>query len=71
MIFRNDVKRTDEQFGIFGEATFDIVPDLLSITGGARYYNVAVDFEGTANSSFCNAGAAEDANAFGTNLTDL
>ena len=71
VIFRNDVKRTDEQFGIFGEATFDIVPDVLSITGGARYYNVAVDFEGTANSSFCNAGAAEDANAFGTNLSDL
>ena len=71
VIFRNDVKRTDEQFGIFGEATFDIVPDVLSITGGARYYDVAVDFEGTANSSFCNAGAAEDANAFGTNLSDL
>ena len=71
VIFRNDVKRTDEQFGIFGEATFDIVPDLLSITGGARYYHVAVDFEGTANSSFCNAGAAQDANAFGTNISDL
>ncbi|MFK4003488.1 TonB-dependent receptor [Qipengyuania sp. NPDC077563] len=71
VIFRNDVKRTDEQFGIFGEATFYIVPDVLSITGGARYYDVAVDFEGTANSSFCNAGAAEDANAFGTNLSDL
>ena len=71
VIFRNDVKRTDQQFGIFGEATFDLVPDLLSITGGARYYNVEVDFEGTANSSFCNAGAAQDANAFGTNLSDL
>ena len=71
VIFRNDVKRTDQQFGIFGEATIDLVPDLLSITGGARYYNVEVDFEGTANSSFCNAGAAQDANAFGTNLSDL
>lgn len=71
VIFRNDVRRTDEQFGIFGEATFDLLPDLLSITGGARYYNVAVDFEGGANGSFCNAGAAEDANAFGTNLSDL
>ncbi|WP_156841015.1 TonB-dependent receptor [Novosphingobium aquimarinum] len=70
-IFRNDVKRTDKQFGIFGEASFDVVPDLLSVTLGARYYDVEVDFEGTANSSFCNAGAAQDANAFGTNISDL
>lgn len=71
VIFRNDVKRTDEQFGIFGEASFDVVPDLLTLTAGARYYDIEVDFEGTANSSFCNAGAAEDANAFGTNISDL
>ena len=51
--FRNDVKRTDEQFGIFGEASFDIIPDVLTITGGARYYNVQVDLEGAATSSFC------------------
>ncbi|PEQ12600.1 TonB-dependent receptor [Novosphingobium sp. PC22D] len=70
-IFRNDVKRTDRQFGIFGEASFDVVPDLLTVTLGARYYDVEVDFEGTANSSFCNAGAAQDANAFGTNISDL
>ncbi|XAP79308.1 TonB-dependent receptor plug domain-containing protein [Citromicrobium bathyomarinum] len=70
-IFRNDVKRTDRQIGVFGEASFDVVPDLLTATFGARYYNVEVDFEGTANSSFCNAGAAEDQNAFGTNLSDL
>jgi|TARA_R100000049_G_scaffold2814_1_gene6242 outer membrane receptor protein involved in Fe transport len=70
-IFRNDVKRTDRQIGVFGEASFDVVPDLLTATFGARYYNVEVDFEGTANSAFCNAGAAEDQNAFGTNLSDL
>ncbi|WP_226636597.1 TonB-dependent receptor [Novosphingobium profundi] len=68
--FRNDIKRSDEQFGIFGEASYDLVPDLLSVTLGARYYNVAVDLKGTANSSFCNAGGT-DANAFGTNLSDL
>ena len=71
VIFRNDVKRTDDQFGIFGEASFDVVRDLLTLTFGARYYDVEVDFEGTANSSFCNSGAAEDANAFGTNISDL
>ncbi|NCP24340.1 MAG: TonB-dependent receptor [Erythrobacter sp.] len=71
VIFRNDIRRTDQQFGIFGEASFDIIEDLLSITAGARYYDIEVDFEGTANSSFCNAGAAQDADAFGTNLSDL
>ena len=70
-IFRNDIRRTDEQFGIFGEVSFDVVPDLLSVTFGARYYDVEVDFEGSANGSFCNSGAAEDANAFGTNISDL
>ena len=70
-IFRNDVKRTDRQIGVFGEASFDIVPDLLTAAIGARYYNVEVDFQGTANSAFCNAGAAEDQNAFGTNISDL
>ncbi|UAB78037.1 TonB-dependent receptor [Erythrobacter sp. SCSIO 43205] len=70
-IFRNDIRRTDEQFGIFGEAKFDVVPDLLSVTLGARYYDVEVDFEGSANGSFCNSGAAQDANAFGTDISDL
>jgi outer membrane receptor protein involved in Fe transport len=70
-IFRNDIRRTDEQFGIFGEASFDVVPDLLSVTFGARYYDVEVDIEGSANGSFCNSGAAQDANAFGTDISDL
>jgi len=51
--FRNDVKRTDRQIGIFGEAAFEIVPDTLTITGGARYYDVEVDLEGAATSAFC------------------
>ncbi|QZD88727.1 TonB-dependent receptor [Qipengyuania aurantiaca] len=70
-IFRNDIRRTDKQFGIFGETSVDIVPDLLTFTGGIRYYNVRVDFEGSANSSFCNSFSAEDQNAFGTNISDL
>lgn len=71
VIFRNDIRRTDEQFGIFGEASFDIVPDLLTATVGARYYDIEVDFEGSANSSFCNSFSATDQDAFGTNITDL
>ncbi|MDT8279679.1 MAG: TonB-dependent receptor plug domain-containing protein [Erythrobacter sp.] len=70
VIFRNDVRRTDEQFGLFGEAAFDIVPDLLTLTLGARYYDVDVDLEGGANGSFCNT-SGTDENAFGTNISDL
>ncbi len=69
VIFRNDVKRTDEQFGFFGEATYDILPELLSLTIGARQYDVKVDMEGSANGSFGNYSI--DKNAFGTNISDL
>ena len=54
VIFRNDIRRTDQQFGLFGEASVDVVPDLLTVTAGLRYYNVEVDLEGSANSSFFN-----------------
>ena len=69
-IFRNDIRRTDEQLGIFGEGTFDIT-DQFSLTLGARYYDNTVDLEGTANSSFCNLFSQEDRNAFGTDINDL
>lgn len=69
-IFRNDVLRTDKQTGLFGELTYDILPDNVSVTLGARSYDVEVDLAGTANSSFCNQGAS-DANAFGTDINDL
>ena len=68
-IFRNDVRRTDKQWGIFGEVSFDIVPDQLTLTLGSRYYDVKVDLEGSANSSFCNS-FQPDANAFGTDISD-
>lgn len=70
VIFRNDVRRTDEQLGVFGEATLDI-NDAFALTFGARYYDIEVDFDGSANSSFCNLGQTEDANAFGTDISDL
>ena len=70
-IFRNDILRTDEQFGIFGEAAFDIIPDTLTITGGLRYYDVAVDLVGSANSSFFNRAdiTTVDVQRAGTNLS--
>ncbi|MFW5633511.1 MAG: TonB-dependent receptor [Erythrobacter sp.] len=69
-IFRNDIRRTDEQFGLFGEASIDILPDLLTVTLGARYYDIEVDLEGGANGSFCNT-SGTDEDAFGTNIGDL
>ncbi len=69
-IFRNDIRRTDEQFGLFGEAAVDIVPDLLTVTLGARYYDIEVDLEGGANATFCNTSGVDE-DAFGTNISDL
>ncbi len=70
VIFRNDIRRTDEQLGFFGEVNFDLIPDTLTLTFGTRYYDIDVDFEGGANSSFCN-GFQPDADAFGTDISDL
>ncbi|MEL6857606.1 MAG: TonB-dependent receptor [Pseudomonadota bacterium] len=68
VIFRNDVLRTDEQLGVFGEATFDVT-DQFAVTLGARWYDIEVDLEGSANSSFFNLGQTDDAQAFGTNIS--
>ena len=74
-IFRNDIKRTDEQLGIFGELSYD-VSDELSFTVGARYYDIEIDFDGSAGGSFYNfCGSANptcvDAQVFGTDIADL
>ncbi|WP_404710277.1 TonB-dependent receptor [Sphingomonas sp. MMS24-J13] len=37
--FGEDVKRGYRQFAFFGSVDFDIIPDVLTITGGTRYYN--------------------------------
>ncbi len=68
--FRNDVLRTDKQFGIFGETTFDF-SDQFALTLGARYYDVEVDLKGSANSSFFNLFADSDQQVFGTNISAL
>ncbi len=68
--FRNDFLRTDEQFGIFGEGTFDL-SDQFALTVGARYYDIEVDLKGTANSSFCNLFSGIDRDRFGTDVNDL
>ncbi len=71
VIFRNDVRRTDEQLGLFGEFSVDVWPEFVTLTFGARYYDVEVDLEGSANSSFFNSGAAVDQQRAGTDISDL
>ena len=68
VIFRNDIRRTDKQLGVFGEATYDF-NDEFAITLGARWYDIEVDLEGSANSSFYNLGATEDQQRAGTNIS--
>lgn len=70
VIFRNDVRRTDEQKGVFGELSYDL-SEQFSVTVGARWYDIEVDLDGSANSSFCNSFSAADVNAFGTDISDL
>jgi outer membrane receptor protein involved in Fe transport len=69
-VFRNDVRRSDEQYAFFGEVSYDFT-DKLSATFGARYYDIEVDLEGGANATFCNPFFVGDQNSFGTNITDL
>ena len=70
VIFRNDIRRTDNQFGVFGELGIDL-SEQFSLTLGARNYEIEVDLEGSANSSFGNAAGPgrSDAQRFGTNIS--
>jgi len=67
-IFFNDIKRTDDQKGIFGEVSMD-VSETSELTIGARWYDIEVDFEGSANSSFGNGFGNTDQQKFGSNLS--
>jgi outer membrane receptor protein involved in Fe transport len=50
--FFNDVTRRDRQVAAYGEVSFDIIPDKLTVTGGARYYDEKASMTGSSNSSF-------------------
>ncbi len=50
--FFNDVKRRDKQFAVYGEASFDIVPEKLTVTGGFRYYDERASINGSSQTSF-------------------
>ena len=49
--FFNDIQRKDKQFAAYGEASFDIVPEKLILTGGLRYYNEKASINGSSNDS--------------------
>ena len=68
VIFFNDIRRTDEQRGVFGELSF-ATSDSSELTLGARWYDIEVDFEGSANSSFYNGFGNPDTQQFGSNLS--
>ena len=68
VIFWNDIRRTDEQKGVFGEVSYDL-SDTAELTLGARWYDIAVDLEGSANSSFYNFNAASESSCCGANLS--
>ena len=67
-IFWNDILRTDDQTGIFGEVTYAL-SDEVELTFGARWYDIEVDFEGSANSSFYNFNASTESTCCGANLS--
>jgi iron complex outermembrane receptor protein len=54
--FFNDIQRRDKQFAAYGEASFDIVPEKLTLTGGLRYYNEKASINGSSNGSFAAGG---------------
>ena len=68
VIFFNDIRRTDKQQGVFGELTID-TSETSELTVGARWYDIEVDFEGSANSSFGNGFGNSDQQRFGSNLS--
>ncbi|MCF8471317.1 MAG: TonB-dependent receptor [Sphingomonadaceae bacterium] len=50
--FFNDIQRQDKQLAVYGEASFDIVPEKLIFTGGLRYYDEEASINGSSNGSF-------------------
>ena len=68
VIFFNDIRRTDEQRGIFGELSF-ATSDTTELSIGARWYDIEVDFEGSANSSIGNGFGNTDQHKYGSNLS--
>lgn len=65
--FVNDITRNEKQSAIFGELTYDLVPDTLSATIGARYYEQEVSLAGSTNFFFATTTTDND---FGINIDE-
>ncbi len=63
--FVNDITRFEKQSAIFGELTYDLVPDTLAATIGARYYEQEVSLAGSTNFFFATTTTDND---FGINI---
>lgn len=50
--FFNDTYRLDKQIAVYGEASYDIIPHKLIVTGGARYYSETASMSGSSSGSF-------------------
>ncbi len=71
VIFFNDITRTEEQIALFGEFTATLLPNVLDVTFGVRWFDIDVELVGGANSSFGNLAAQMDVNQFGSNLDEV
>jgi iron complex outermembrane recepter protein len=70
--FFNDVKRGYTQRAFFGSLDFDIVPRVLTITAGTRYYHFDNDEKGAAVGSFyCYEAGPPPCTASATNIDAL
>lgn len=65
--FVNDITRFEKQRAIFGELTYDLIPNTLSATIGARYYEQEVGLAGSTNFFFATTDTDND---FGINIDE-
>jgi outer membrane receptor protein involved in Fe transport len=70
--FFDDVTRGYTQKALFGSVDFDIIPKVLTITGGTRYYQIDTTAVGSSVSSFgCYAGGPPPCSGNGPYSNDL
>jgi len=70
--FFDDITRGYTQKAVFGSVDFDIIPKMLTITGGTRYYQIDTTAVGSSISSFgCYAGGPPPCTGNGPYSNDL
>jgi iron complex outermembrane receptor protein len=69
--FFEDTQREVKQTAVFGSLDFDIIPKVLTITGGARHYQFENSFTGSVTSSFSCFEAGDPAGGCTSGSIDL